>query len=132
MVTATPASTAAKVVTLPAPGGNANNGTNGNGNTGINGGRITTLPVNNGGKTGGLDTKVDVKTSMPAQPRHHPADHAPAAEQRPRDEAQQQSVAGQVLNNSQPGKESLVGNGGGNNNGGSRMAMGGGQMRRGF
>src|SRR5262245_40926159 len=62
-----------KIVTLPAPngnagntGGNAGNNDAGNGNTGINGGKIVTLPVNNGGRIGsGQNTKVDVKTSMP-------------------------------------------------------------------
>jgi hypothetical protein len=47
-----------KIVTLPAPGGNA-----GNGNTGINGGRIVGLPVGTIGKTG---SNPDVKTTGPA------------------------------------------------------------------
>src|SRR5262245_50328367 len=48
-----------KIVTLPAPNGNAGNTTGnasnnnaGNGNTGINGGKIVTLPVNNGARIG--------------------------------------------------------------------------------
>jgi hypothetical protein len=126
-----------KIVTLPAPGGNANNGNNGNANngnanTGINGGRITTLPVTNGGKTGGLDNKVDVKTSMPA----NRVTTLPTTRQQlnngPVMKLNNNPSLGNKFNqgNSQPGKMSFGGNNGGN--GGSRMAMGGGQMRRGF
>ncbi len=48
-----------KIVTLPAPGGNAGNT---NGNTGINGGKIVTLPATTVGKAG---SNPDVKTSGP-------------------------------------------------------------------
>jgi Caspase domain len=149
-----------KIVTLPAPGGNANNGNghNGNGNTGINGGRITTLPVtnngnannangntginggkigtlpvNNGGKAGGLDTKVDVKTSMPVNRVTTLPTTRPQLNNGPVMKLNNNPSLDNKFNqgNSQPAKVSLGGNGGGNN-GASRMAMGGGQMRRGF
>src|SRR5262249_47137569 len=43
-----------KITTLPVNNG----GNNANGNTGINGGKIVTLPVNNGGKADASDKKV--------------------------------------------------------------------------
>src|SRR5262245_49118174 len=116
-----------KIVTLPASNGNAGNttGNAGNGNTGINGGKIVTLPVNNGGGIGsGQNTKVDVKTSMPV----NRVTTVP-------------SNNGQVmkLNNNPPlGNKLNMGNPqprmsfSGNNGGSRTMAMGSGQMRRGF
>jgi hypothetical protein len=126
-----------KIVTLPAPGANT-----GPANTGINGGKITTLPVNNGGANGntginggktGLDTKADVKNSMPANrvittlpSTSHQQDNGRVMKLNGNPSLGIKSNQG----NSQPGKTSFVGNNGGGNN---RMAMGSGnQMRRGF
>jgi len=104
-----------KIVTLPAPNGNAGNSTNAN--TGINGGRI-------GSAQGG---KIDVKTTMPAN--------------RVTTLPNQQQNNGQVLklnNNPSPGTRLNQGNSQpvrmnfGGNNDGSRIAMGGNQFRRGF
>jgi caspase domain-containing protein len=111
-----------KIGSLPV--NNGNNANTGNGNTGINGGKIGTLPVGNGGRvTTGQDTKVDVKTSMPAGrvtsvPVKPQLNNAPVMK----------------LNNNPQGNSQKMSFGGnnGNNNGGSRMAMGGNQMRRGF
>jgi hypothetical protein len=122
-----------KIVTLPAPNGNAGNttGNAGNGNTGINGGKIVTLPVNNGGRiSSGHDTKVDVKTSMPVnRVTTVPSNNGQVMKLNNSPSLRNSRVNFQ--GNSQPNKMSFGGNGG--NNGGSRtMAMGGGQMRRGF
>jgi hypothetical protein len=116
-----------KIVTLPAPGGN--NGA-ANGNTGIAGGKIVTLPVNNGGKTG-QDTKVDVKTSMPVnRVTTLPSNNGQVIKLN-NNNPPLGNNRGNFQGNSQPGKTSFGGNGG--NNGGSHMmAMGSGQMRRGF
>ena len=130
-----------KIVTLPAPNGNAGNTTGnagnntaGNGNTGINGGKIVTLPGNNGGRIGsGQNTKVDVKTSMPVnRDTTVPSNNGQVMKLN-----NNPSLGNSRVNfqgNSQPNKMSFGGNNGGNGN--SRMmAMGGGgggQMRRGF
>src|SRR5262249_50356996 len=127
-----------KIVTLPAPNGNAGNtsgnaGNNnaGNGNTGINGGKIVTLPVNNGGRIGsGQNTKVDVKTSMPVnRVTTVPSNNGQV---KLNNNPPLGNGPGNFQGNPQPNKMSVGGNNGGN--GGSRMmAMGsGGQMRRGF
>jgi hypothetical protein len=137
-----------KIVTLPSPG------TNGTGNTGINGGKIVTLPVSNsgngnvpansginGGRIGKLpvisdgrtgmsqDTKVDVKTSLPA----NRVTGLPARPQTNNGSVLKlnNSLAPSKSNQRNQGQVSLGGNGG-NNNGGSRMAMGGSFVRRGF
>jgi Caspase domain len=130
-----------KIVTLPAPNGNTGNTTGnagnnnaGNGNTGINGGKIVTLPVNNGGRIGsGQNTKVDVKTSMPV----NRVTTVPSNNGQVMKLNNNPSLGNSRVNfqgNSQPNKMSFGGNNGGNGN--SRMmAMGGGgggQMRRGF
>jgi caspase domain-containing protein len=52
-----------KITTLPVSGGN---NVPANGNTGINGGKIVTLPVNNGGKTDGSSDKKVVTLPAPA------------------------------------------------------------------
>jgi len=130
-----------KIVTLPAPNGNTGNTTGnagnnnaGNGNTGINGGKIVTLPVNNGGRIGsGQNTKVDVKTSMPVnRVTTVPSNNGQVMKLNNNPPLGNSRVNFQ--GNSQPNKMSLGGNNGGNGN--SRMmAMGGGgggQMRRGF
>jgi hypothetical protein len=126
-----------KIVTLPAPNGNAGNTSgnagNGNGNTGINGGKIVTLPGNNGGRIGsGQNTKVDVKTSMPVN-RVTTVPLRPQLNNAPVMKLNNNPSLGNKLNqgNSQP-RMSFVGNNGGNNGGSRTMAMGGGQMRRGF
>src|SRR4051812_12559772 len=107
-------------ISLP---GKGDNNAPANGNTGINGGKIVTLPVNNGGKTG-LDTKADVKNSMPANrvittlPSHQ-QDNGRVMKLNSNPSLGIKSNQG----NSQPGKTSFVGNNGGGNN---RMAMGSG------
>jgi len=123
-----------KIVTLPAPNGN---GSPANGNTGINGGRIGTLPLNNGGKTSsGQDTKTgsgpDVKTGMPVNRVTTPPTTRQQLNNGPVLKLNNNPSLGNKFNqgNPQPGKTSFTGNNGGNN-GGNRMAMGG-QMRRGF
>jgi hypothetical protein len=130
-----------KIVTLPAPNGNTGNTTGnagnnnaGNGNTGINGGKIVTLPVSNGGRIGsGQYSKVDVKTSMPV----NRVTTVPSNNGRVMKLNNNPSLGNSRVNfqgNSQPNKMSFGGSNGGNGN--SRMmAMGGGgggQMRRGF
>jgi Caspase domain len=126
-----------KIVTLPAPNGNAGNTSgnagNGNGNTGINGGKIVTLPGNNGGRIGsGQNTKVDVKTSMPV----NRVTTVPSNNGQVMKLNNNPSLGNSRVNfqgNSQPNKMSFGGNTGGNNGGSRTMAMGGGgQMRRGF
>jgi hypothetical protein len=104
-----------------------NNGTANNGNTGINGGKIVTLPVNNGGRIGsGQNTKVDVKTSMPVnRVTTVPSNNGQVMK------LNNNPPLGNKLNQGNPPPRNLSFNNGGNN-GGSHMAMGGGQMRRGF
>lgn len=126
-----------KITTLPVnnggANGNAGNGNSGPANTGINGGKIVTLPASNGGANGNtginggktVDTKADVKNSMPANR---------ILTGRPQVNNQVMKLNngpsfGNKLNQGNSGKTSSGGNTGGGNN---RMAMGGGQMRRGF
>ncbi len=111
-----------KIVTLPAPGGNTGPA---NGNTGIAGGKITTLPVNNGGKTG-QDTKVDVKTSMPAGRVTTLPNNGAVMKLNNKPSPGNSKVNFQ--GNAQANKMNFGGNGGGSR----MMAMGGGGMRRGF
>ncbi|MGQ0681304.1 caspase family protein [Bradyrhizobium sp.] len=124
-----------KIVTLPAPNGNA---ATTSGNTGINGGKIGTLPVNNGGNVGTLPvnnsgriptgqvTKVDVKTSMPVNrvtsvPRQQQLNTGPVMKLNNNPSQVNKLNQG----NAQPRTMNSSGN-----NGGSRMVMGGNQMRR--
>ena len=136
-----------KIVTLPAPNGNTGNTTGnagnnnaGNGNTGINGGKIVTLPVNNGGRIGsGQNTKVDVKTSMPVnRVTTVPSNNGQVMKLNnnpPLGNSRVNFLGNSRVNfqgNSQPNKMSFGGNNGGNGNSRMMAMGGGGQMRRGF
>jgi hypothetical protein len=124
-----------KIVTLPAPIGKNGNttGNAGNGNTGINGGRIGTLPVNNGRSD--VNTKVDVKTSMPVNrvttlpTTRQQLNHGPVMKLNNGNNNQGNNRP--LTNVQQFNKTSSLGgnNGGGNGNNSARFAMGG---RRGF
>jgi hypothetical protein len=86
--------------------------------------KIVTLPANSGGRITSGQAKVDVKTSMPVNrvTNTRPQLNSPMTKLN-------NKPLGNRFNqgNSQPARMSF-----GGNNGASRMAMGGGQMRRGF